>query len=131
MVNNILVLIQLLILNLPKIMNNTLDHIITRYNGYSGIQLSDNAVSNILNNCYSYINIDVPIYDDNANRFTPKLFANKTVFNYCLAWDNSNDGWDSYDKEGINSATVSYFHSSCWNNNNPQVFSDKYDYDNK
>ena len=38
---------------------NTLDHIITRYNNDSGIQLSDNADSNTLNYCYSYRNIDV------------------------------------------------------------------------
>ena len=110
---------------------NTLDHIITRYNGDSGIQLSDNAVSNTLNYCYSYRNIDVPTYGANADGFAPKLGASKTVFNYCFAWDNSDDGWDSYDKEGDNSATVSYLHSACWNNGNPQVFTGKYDYDNK
>ena len=33
---------------------NTLDHIITRYNNDTGIQLSDNANSNTLNYCYSY-----------------------------------------------------------------------------
>ena len=110
---------------------NTLDHIITRYNGDSGIQLSDNAVSNTLNYCYSYRNIDVPTFGANADGFAPKLGASKTVFNYCFAWDNSDDGWDSYDKEGDNSATVSYLHSACWNNGNPQVFTGKYDYDNR
>ena len=39
--------------------------------------------------------------------------------------------WDSYDKEGDNSTTVSYLYSACWNNDNPQVFTGKYDYDNK
>ena len=81
---------------------NTLDHIITRYNGDSGI----------------------------ADGFAPKLGATNTVFNYCFAWDNSDDGWDSYDKQGDNSATVDYQHSACWNNGNVDVFTGKYDYDN-
>ena len=97
---------------------NTLDHIITRYNGDSGIQLSENAASNTLSYCYSYRNIDVPTYGANADGFAPKLGATNTVFKYCFAWDNSDDGWDSYDKEGDNSATVEYQHSACWNNGN-------------
>ena len=109
---------------------NTLDHIITRYNGDSGIQLSDNAVGNTLNYCYSYRNIDVPTYGANADGFAPKLGASNTVFNYCFAWDNSDDGWDSYDKAGDNSASVTYKHSACWNNGNPDVFTGKYDLSN-
>lgn len=106
---------------------NTLDHIITRYNGDSGIQLSDNADGNYLNYCYSYRNIDVPTFGANADGFAPKLGASNTVFNYCFAWDNSDDGWDSYDKEGDNSASVTYKNSACWNNGNPDVFTGKYD----
>ena len=110
---------------------NTLDHIITRYNGDTGIQLSDDAYSNYLNYCYSYRNIDVPTYGGNADGFAPKLGANKTKFNYCFALDNSDDGWDSYDKEGDNSAIVEYLHSACWNNGNVDVFTGKYDYNKK
>ena len=108
---------------------NTLDHIITRYNNDSGIQLSDNADSNTLNYCYSYRNIDVKTYGVNADGFAPKLGATNTVFKYCFAWDNSDDGWDSYDKQGDYSASVQYLHSACWNNGNPDVFTGKYDYD--
>ena len=108
---------------------NTLDHIITRYNNDSGIQLSDNADSNTLNYCYSYRNIDVKTYGANADGFAPKLGATNTVFKYCFAWDNSDDGWDSYDKQGDYSASVQYLHSACWNNGNPDVFTGKYDYD--
>ena len=110
---------------------NTLDYIITRYNGNSGIQLSNNAVPNALNYCYSYININLPTYGTNADGFAPKFGYSKTVFNYCFAWDNFYAIWDSYDKEGDNSTTVSYLYSACWNNDNPQVFTGKYDYDNK
>ena len=109
----------------------TLDHIITRYNGGSGIQLSDNADSITLNYCYSYRNIDIRMYGANADGFTQKFGASNTVFNYCFAWDNSVDGWGSYDREGDNSANITYLHSACWNNGNPQVFNGKYDYDNK
>ena len=108
---------------------NTLDRIITRYNNDSGIQLSDNADSNTLNYCYSYRNIDVKTYGANADGFAPKLGATNTVFKYCFAWDNSDDGWDSYDKQGDYSASVQYLHSACWNNGNPDVFTGKYDYD--
>ena len=109
---------------------NTIDHIIARYNANSGIQLSDGADSNTINYCYSYRNCDVKTYGANADGFAPKLGATNTVFNYCFAWDNSDDGWDSFDKEGDNSAVVTYLHSACWNNGNPDVFTGKYDYDN-
>ena len=109
---------------------NTLEHIITRYNGDSGIQLSDNADSNYLKYCYSYRNIDVPTYGANADGFAPKLGATNTIFEYCFAWDNADDGWDSYDKAGDNSAAVTYKNSACWNNGNPDVFTGRYDFNN-
>ena len=109
--------------------NNLFEYIIARYNGDTGIQLSDNANANRLNFCYSYRNIDVKTYGANADGFAPKLGATRTIFNYCFAWDNSDDGWDSYDKQGDDSAEVQYLHSACWNNGNPDVFIGKYDYD--
>ena len=109
---------------------NTIDHVIARYNNDSGIQLSNEANSNVVSYSYSYRNCDVGNYGANADGFAPKLGATNTVFNYCYAWDNSDDGWDSYDKEGDNSATVTYKHSACWNNGNPDVFTGKYDYEN-
>lgn len=109
---------------------NTIEHVIARYNNDSGIQLSDNANGNTLRYCYSYRNCDVNTYGANADGFAPKLGASNTVFEYCFAWDNSDDGWDSYDKSGDKSATVTYKHSACWNNGNPDVFTGKYDFDN-
>ena len=79
---------------------NTIDHVIARYNANSGIQLSDGADSNTINHSYSYRNCDIKTYGANADGFAPKLGATNTVFNYCYAWDNSDDGWDSFDKEG-------------------------------
>ena len=109
---------------------NTIDHVIARYNNDSGIQLSDGAADNTISYCWSYRNCDVSTYGANADGFAPKLGASGTVFNYCFSWDNSDDGWDSYDYEGDNSATVTYLHCACWNNGNPDVFTGKYDYDN-
>jgi hypothetical protein len=108
---------------------NLIDHVIARYNNDSGIQLSNEADSNTVNYSYSYRNCDVSNFGANADGFAPKLGASNTVFNYCYAWDNSDDGWDSYDKEGDNSAVVTYKHCACWNNGNPNVFTGKYDYD--
>ena len=109
---------------------NIIDHVITRYNNDTGIQISEKADSNTLNYCYSYRNIDIKNYGANADGFAPKLFASNTVFNYCFSWDNSDDGWDSFDKIGDNTSSVTFRHSACWNNGNTNVFTGKYDYDN-
>ena len=53
-----------------------------------------------------------------------------SFFEYCFAWDNVDNRWDSYDKKGNNSASVTYKNSAFWNNNNPDVFTSKYNYDN-
>ena len=95
---------------------NTLDHIIARYNNDTGIQLSNNANSNTLNYCYSYRNIDVTTYGGNADGFAPKLGVNNIVFNYCFAWDNSDDGWDSFDHPGDVSASIQYKICGLFNN---------------
>ena len=109
---------------------NTIDHVITRYNSDSGIQISEGADSNTINYSYSYRNCDLVNYGKNADGFAPKLDAKNTVFNYCFAWDNCDDGWDSFDKEGQSTNAVTYLHSACWNNGNPDVVTGKYDYDN-
>ena len=108
--------------------NNVLEHIITRYNSYSGIQISNYATSNKLSYCYSYRNINFisgSMYYGYG--FYLQMPGPDNIFNYCFSWDNSNDGWinviddDSYD----------ILHSASWNNGNPDVFTGKYDYDNR
>ena len=110
--------------------NNTIDHVISRYNLDSGIQISKGGENNILNYCYSYRNCDIINYGKNADGFAPKLNAKNTVFNYCFSWENSDDGYDSFDKEGDKTDSVTYNHCACWNNGNIDVFIGKYDYDN-
>ena len=104
--------------------NNTLDHIIARYINGNGIYVSDNTNGNILNYCYSYRNIDTRIYGIKANGF---VGASNTVFNYCFAWDNSDNGWSLFDAKH-DTSNVQYLHSASWNNGNPDVFTGKYDY---
>ncbi|ORX83054.1 hypothetical protein BCR32DRAFT_292232 [Anaeromyces robustus] len=109
--------------------NNIIDHVIARYNNNSGIQVTHGAEYNTISYSYSYRNCDCANYGKDADGFAPKMNSRFTVFKYCFAWDNSDDGWDSYDKEGDNSIAVTYLHSACWNNGNFNVFTGKYDYD--
>ena len=109
---------------------NTVDHVISRYNDASGIQISHGADSNTINYSYCYRNCDVGGHGGGADGFSPKLTAKNTVFNYCYAWDNSDDGWDAFDKEGDVSNSLVINHSACWNNGNVDIFTGKYDYDN-
>jgi len=109
---------------------NTVDHVISRYNDASGIQISHGADSNTINYAYCYRNCDVAGHGGGADGFSPKLTAKNNVFNYCYAWDNSDDGWDAFDKEGDVTNSIVINHSACWNNGNVDIFTGKYDYDN-
>jgi len=107
---------------------NLIDHVITRYCNASGIQISHGGESNTINHSYAYRNCDVGGFGGGADGFSPKLDAKKTVFNFCYAWDNSDDGWDAFDKEGDVTDYIEINHSACWNNGNVDVFTGKYDY---
>ena len=72
---------------------NTIDHVIAKCNNDSSIQLSNEADSNVVNYSYSYKNCYVGNYRANADGFATKLCVSNTLFNYCYAWDNSNDIW--------------------------------------
>ena len=110
---------------------NTIDHVITRYNGQSGIYLSPQSDSNIFNYCYSYRNFHFLQNSLPADGFTVEIGGFNNEFNYCFAWDNSQNGfgynyWDGKNKNGA----LTYFHSASWNNGNIDVFSGRYDFDN-
>jgi len=109
---------------------NVIDHVISRYNDASGIQISHGADSNTINYSYCYRNCDVGNHGGGADGFSPKLTATNTVFNYCYSWDNSDDGFDAFDKEGNITNNLVINHSACWNNGNVDVFTGKYDYNN-
>ena len=111
---------------------NTLDHIITRYNGHSGIYIFPQSDSNTLNHCYSYRNFHFNENRLTADGFTVENGGINNVFNYCFAWENSQNGFGYYywDGKSINGA-LTYSHSASWNNGNINVFSGKYDFNNK
>ena len=110
---------------------NTLDHVITRYNGHSGIYLSPQSDSNTLNYCYSYRNFHFLENKLPADGFTVEIGGFNNVFNYCFAWDNSQNGfgYNYFDGKNKNGA-LTYSHSASWNNGNIDVFSGRYDFDN-
>lgn len=62
--------------------------------------------------------------------FAPKLGAGKgNVFYGCYSWENSDDGWDSYDKDSL-TYNLTYTNCACWNNGDPTIFTGEYDYNN-
>ncbi len=89
---------------------NQVENCIVRYNNDSGIQVTGGASGNTLKGVYSYRNCDVYTLGGNADGFAIKLSAgpvttddtsvmdaNKNVCIDCYAWENSDDGWDSFD----------------------------------
>ena len=108
---------------------NTLDHIITRYNLGSGIEFYNTSETTTINYCYSYRNFGSN-YGNNGNGFTFNGGFN-IKYNYCFAWDNSDNGFSSNTVNEINNIySIAYYHSASWNNGNVDIFSGKYDYSN-
>jgi len=107
--------------------NNTLDHIVTRYNRYAGIQIDVEADNNILKNCYSYRNISMlfmqmMVFDFHINGAKNILLEN------CVAFDNVRSGFNSMPSSQSNDITFS--HCSSWNNGNIDVFTGEFDFNN-
>jgi len=108
--------------------NNTIYNCITRYNNDAGLQITGGAYSNTIKAVYSYRNCDVYTLGGNADGFAPKLgVGTKNTFYGCYSWENSDDGWDSYDKEVLTN-DLSYEQCACWNNGDPTVFTGQYDF---
>lgn len=105
---------------------NTIDHVITRYNGDGGIQVNSQADFTIIKNSYSYRNCNwwkVGIYGEGF--YSMKTFGNE--YKYCYAWDNCKYGFRSHENSNI--IYIEHLHSAAWNNDNSDVFTGKYDYD--
>ena len=101
-----------------------------RYNNDAGVQITGGAYSNTMRFVYSYRNCDVYTLGGNADGFAPKLGAGKgNVFYGCYSWENSDDGWDSYDKDSL-TYNLTYTNCACWNNGDPTIFTGEYDYNN-
>ena len=112
--------------------NNKVSNCIVRYNNDAGLQVTAGAYRNTIEAVYSYRNCDVYTRGGNADILASKLGAGSgNTFTYCYAWDNSDDGWDSFDKAGDVTPDITYTNCAVWNNGNPDVFTGKYDFDHK
>lgn len=111
---------------------NTVENCIVRYNNDAGLQITKRASNNVIKYVYSYRNCDVYTRGGNADGFAPKLGGGTgNKFYGCYAWDNSDDGWDSFDYDnGPYTYDLTYEECGVWNNGNSDVFTGKYDYEN-
>ena len=49
------------------------------------------------------------------------------TFYNCRAWENGDDGWDSYDRDGL-IPDLSYEECACWHNGEVDIFTGEYDW---
>ncbi len=135
--------------------NNKVTNCILRYNNDSGMQIAGGARGNTIKSVYSYRNFDVFTLGGNADGFAIKLGAGpakttnlftilegRNYFKDCYAWENSDDGWDSFDKEladlsedfqavgGYWTYRNDYENCMCWNNGSPENIMGYTDYIN-
>ena len=102
---------------------NTFDHVITRYNGASGIYITDGSNSNTFTYCYSYRNFIFPT-NRNGHGFTVEVGTDNNIFNNCFAWDKIQNGFGYfYFCSKFKNDKLAYSHSACWNNGNIDIFS--------
>lgn len=96
--------------------NNIVERCILQANRDTGLQISRRLSSlkniedwphdNLILNCTAFDNHD-PATDENADGFAAKLTCgNGNVFDGCIAYCNSDDGWDLYAKEDSGSIGV-------------------------
>ena len=131
--------------NNGSITGNTVRNCILRYNNDSGLQITQGSNNTTVENVISYRNCDVYTRGSNADGFAVKLGAgianttsvsdiknNANTFTNCYAWDNGDDGWDSYDKWGQDYQTYNniYKNCMCWNNGTPALHLGYTDYIN-
>lgn len=64
------------------------------------VSIEDWPSYNLIKNCTSFANYDAETYGENADGFACKLTSGYgNVFDGCIAYRNSDDGWDLYAKE--------------------------------
>jgi len=99
--------------------SNTVSKCIFRYNGDSGLQISGSSASNnTIKYCDSYRNCDTATEGENADGFACKLSAGTgNAFIGCRSFQNSDDGWDSYDMDN----DVTYTDCITWHNGDSSI----------
>jgi hypothetical protein len=111
--------------------HNTFENCVFRYNNNSGVSITDGGAYNTFLYVDSYRNADlIQKNGADADGFSVKLNAGENnKFYNCRAWENSDDGWDSYDRGTPYIGNVYYVECVTWNNGNPYVFTGEYDYE--
>lgn len=110
---------------------STFENCVFRYNNNSGVSVTNGGSHNTFRFVDSYRNGDlVQKNGADADGFSVKLNAGEqNKFYNCRAWENSDDGWDSYDRGTPYIGSVEYVECLAWNNGNPYVFTGEYDYE--
>lgn len=112
--------------------DNLFEKCVFRYNNNSGVSVTKGGSNNTFRYVDSYRNADlVPRNGADADGFSVKIGAgDNNKFYNCRAWENSDDGWDSFDRGTPYIGSVYYEECLAWNNGNPSVFTGEYDYEN-
>lgn len=108
--------------------NNVIEQCQFYENSDTGLQIgrgysSDTTIdswpnNNLILNCTSFANYDAPTFGENADGFAAKLTVGYgNIFDGCIAYRNSDDGWDLYAKEDSgNIGTVSLYNCVAFEN---------------
>ena len=84
----------------------------------TGIQLKNCTATNLVLNCDSHDNFDYEDSDGgNADGFADKQYTGPgNIFRGCRAWNNSDDGWDSFQRVTEEDTPTIYENCVCYNN---------------
>ncbi len=109
----------------------TFENCVFRYNNNSGVSITNGGSHNTFRFVDSYRNADlIQKNGADADGFSVKLQAGEeNKFYNCRAWENSDDGWDSFDQGTPYIGSVYYEECLAWNNGNPYAFTGEYDYE--
>lgn len=114
----------------------TFEQIETYGNGDTGIQMKAGG-NNLILNCDSYDNFDYQLANDfggNADGFADKQYTGGgNIYRGCRAWNNSDDGWDFFDRVSQDGTVTVLENCVCYNNgpkeydmrNHPRYETDK------
>jgi len=95
--------------------NNLVLNCVTRYNGNTGLGVGGNSkqtiatwpCNNLIKNCTSHDNYDYGNYGEDADGFSCKLTnGHNNVFDGCISFANSDDGFDLYAKNSSGNTGV-------------------------
>lgn len=103
-----------------------------RYNNNSGVSITGGGEYNTFIGVDCYRNGDIcQKLGSDADGFSVKLEAGERNYFYnCRSYENSDDGWDSFDYANVPLVgKIYYIECLAWNNGQASVFTGEYDYD--